>query len=291
MLLALILSLIVNLKGYSQQIPEGGIRIDENTIIKDASGNTIQLQEMVKLLDSGKWTMDPVNDKEGKLHHMQLREATEEDIKLRESRSNLNKSGLIGKKVPNFESKDMGGNTISLEESKGKVVVLNFWFAACKPCIEEIPALNEVYEKYKNNSNVIFASITFDDSIKAKSFQKKYSFKYPVIPNEKRICDLFEITAFPTNIIIDKDGNYFDLKRGGNKEIGNQLAKSIQNALDGNSISNSTNIRIDSNSTFKLENEGEISYEKAMKLMNSKEYRIMKKMDSNNKQYFYIEHK
>lgn len=57
--------------------------------------------------------------------------------------------GLVGCKVPNFNVRTINGESVTLSELKGKVVVINFWFEACAPCIAEIPALNRLKEDYR----------------------------------------------------------------------------------------------------------------------------------------------
>ena len=49
--------------GYSQEIPEGAVMIDENTVIKDESGNKVEMFKLMELMNSGEWTMDPVTMK------------------------------------------------------------------------------------------------------------------------------------------------------------------------------------------------------------------------------------
>ena len=291
MRLTLAALLFINFNGYSQEIPEGAIMLDENTIIKDESGNKVEMFKLMELMKSGEWTMEPVNDSKGKLQYLQLRKATDEEKKrMSEMSMQKNSSALIGQRTPNFKMKDINGNTISSEETKGKVVVLNFWFTSCKPCIEEIPELNEVYEKYKNNTNVVFASITFDKPDKVNSFLKKYPLKYPVVADAKEICDLFNITSFPTNIVIDKEGNYFDYVTGGNPKIGQQISNSIQNAFEGKIIK-SANIKIDPNSTYKLENGNVIPFNKAIELLKSNNYDMTPQKDVNNKEYYLLKKK
>ena len=189
--------------GYSQEIPEGAIMLDENTIIKDESGKKVEMSKLMELMNSGEWSMEPVKDNDGKLLYLQLKKATEEEKKMMsEMPMPGNSSDLIGKNAPGFEMKDSKGNHISFENTKGKVVVLNFWFTACKPCIAEIPELNEVYEKYKNDTNVVFASITFEKKEKVDTFLKKYPIKYPVVSDEKEICDLFKTSGCAENAIV-----------------------------------------------------------------------------------------
>jgi len=219
--------------GYTQAPPEGAMMIDENTIIKDESGNRVEMSKLMELMNSGEWMMEPVNDSEGKMLYLQLRKATEEEKK-RISEMPVPGGGadLIGNQTPAFNMTDINGNVISSENTKGKILVLNFWFTSCKPCISEIPELNEVYEQYKDNGDVVFASVTFNESDEVSSFLKKYPFKYPVVADAKEICDLFNISGYPTNIVIDRNGNYFYNITGGFPKIGHQITKSIQKALD-----------------------------------------------------------
>jgi peroxiredoxin len=266
--------------------------IDENTIIKDESGNRVEMFKFMELMDSGEWTMDPVTDSEGKLQYMQLRKATEEEKKMM---SQMPSSDLIGKSAPDFKMIDINGNTILSKNTKGKVVVLNFWFTSCKPCIYEIPELNEVYEKYKNDTNVIFASITFDKQEKVNSFLIKHPIKYPVVSDANEICDLFKISGYPTNIVIDMNGNYLKYIRGGFPQIGHQISNSIQNALDNKEATKNTiptdSKMMDSSSVFKLENGETIPFDKVMNLLNSNNYDIVPQKDENNKEYYLLKKK
>ncbi len=56
---------------------------------------------------------------------------------------------LIGCKAPDFNVKKNDGESLKLNDLKGKVVVINFWFEACPPCIAELPALNQLREDYE----------------------------------------------------------------------------------------------------------------------------------------------
>lgn len=56
-----------------------------------------------------------------------------------------------GSNYPDFVVTDLNGNTITEKQLQGKVTLINFWFEACSPCIAEMPTLNELYLKYKDN--------------------------------------------------------------------------------------------------------------------------------------------
>jgi len=139
---------------------------------------------------------------------------------------------LIGTRVQEFELTDINGNIISSKNTEGKVVVLNFWFIGCKPCLAEMPELNTVYNQYKQNPDVVFASITLDNLKKVNNNLDKYNIKYPIVVDGKETCELFKINGYPTNIVIDKKGNYYLNFTGGFSGIGTLISKSIQQVLD-----------------------------------------------------------
>lgn len=77
------------------------------------------------------------------------------------------KTGTVGKPAPAFALPSLSdGSTISLEQYRGKIVVLNFWSSWCIPCKEENPALAEVWERYRG-SDVVLVGIVFQDTMAA----------------------------------------------------------------------------------------------------------------------------
>lgn len=219
--------------GYTQDIPEGATMIDENTIIKDESGNKVELPELMEIMNSKEWILKSVKDDAGNLLYLQLTRASEEEIQMMSKMpTQMESSEMIGTKAPTFKMKDLNGNIITSESTIGKVVVLNFWFVACKPCIEEIPELNEVYDRFKSNKDVVFASITFEKLDDVKSFLKKHPISYPVVSDANNLIQLFQVSGFPTNLVIDKNGNYSDLLMGGSPNIGQEISRSIEKALN-----------------------------------------------------------
>ena len=116
-----------------------------------------------------------------------------------------NKHLQPGNVIEKFNFKDLNGNTYTLESLKGKVVVLNFWFASCKPCIEEVDKLNALVKKYAK-SNVVFLSPTFENADICKRFITKYGLNTIVCPNQKTYAKQLELIYYPTNIVLDKDG-------------------------------------------------------------------------------------
>lgn len=110
---------------------------------------------------------------------------------------------LEGTKVEPFIVKDIHGKTYNSNDLKGKVIVMNFWFINCPPCVKEIPELNKLVDNYEE---VVFLAFALDDKEKLKPFLSKTNFKYNVIPDSEEFAKKHHIILYPTHIIIDKKG-------------------------------------------------------------------------------------
>ena len=111
-------------------------------------------------------------------------------------------TALVGTDAVPFTVTDITGAKFSLESLKGKVVVLNFWFIACKPCVMEIPELNELVEKY-HNEDVVFIGFANDGMKAIEKFLTKQAFDYNLIPNSLMTAQSYQVFGFPTHIVIN----------------------------------------------------------------------------------------
>ena len=115
-----------------------------------------------------------------------------------------NNHSFVGQPLPYFNFKDINGNTISLQKLKGKPIVINFWFTACEPCIEEMPSLNQLKEKYKN-SDVVFLSMTFESRKSVTDFLENHSFYFTAIPDANAYCKNITV-AYPLTLFVNRNG-------------------------------------------------------------------------------------
>lgn len=106
---------------------------------------------------------------------------------------------------------DLKGNVLTKEMRKGKVVVLDFWATWCVPCMQEMPYLQKVYDKYKNNPDVMFmvvntgAKNTIKDAIDWGKKNPRYDF--PLYFNsDPDIGEKVGFTLIPTIAVIDQQG-------------------------------------------------------------------------------------
>lgn len=127
------------------------------------------------------------------------------DVKNKLKAEKESRNELDGSIIGELNLEDLNGEKFNLGSLKGKIIVLNFWFTQCKPCIAEFPELNNLKQKYKNQQ-VEFFAVTFNNKETIDKFLANHKLDFKIVPNGKIIIDKFKIPHYPYNIVIDKDG-------------------------------------------------------------------------------------
>jgi len=108
--------------------------------------------------------------------------------------------------APDFSFTSSDGEYITLEDLKGKVVLLDFWGTWCPPCVASVPELRNLSRRYSNNFVLIGVSADYDDGVWL-SFTDRNKMLWPQYrDHDRRISEAFNIRAFPTYVIIDHEG-------------------------------------------------------------------------------------
>ncbi len=102
-----------------------------------------------------------------------------------------------------FSITAMDGTVYTNESLKGKVVVVNFWFIGCAPCEEEMPVLNKLVEKYKNQE-VVFLGVSFNKKAALETFLETKDFDYQIIPEGISLINDYKVISYPDHLVIDK---------------------------------------------------------------------------------------
>lgn len=110
--------------------------------------------------------------------------------------------------APDFSFTSLQGEYITLEDLKGKVVLLDFWGTWCPPCVESIPELRNLHKRLSKDGNFVLIGISSDrDDLVWKDFTDKNRMVWPQYRDESRkILNAFNIRAYPTYIVIDHEG-------------------------------------------------------------------------------------
>ena len=110
--------------------------------------------------------------------------------------------------APDFALEDLKGNTLRLEELRGKVVLLNFFATWCGPCRMEIPELIKLHKRFNAKGlEVVGISLDMEGAAALKPFVKNHGITYPILLGTRKvIVDYGNINAIPTSVLIDRNG-------------------------------------------------------------------------------------
>lgn len=210
---------------------ESGILYNENEyglhkieyidVFRNQVSNKITLNEIFT---------DSIKTKDSVIIYFKLGVTLEQDAEKIYSYKNQN--------FPSINLKTIDNRIINIYDLKGKPTFINFWFTTCKPCIEEMPTLNRLKEKYINKVN--FVSITSESYEVTTKFFDLHEFNFLTIIEAINLIEDLGIRSFPKNILLDENGvirliegkilSDDDIKSNSNKYI-NEIEKEINKLL------------------------------------------------------------
>lgn len=140
----------------------------------------------------------------------------------------------------NFELID--GESFNLKEAKGKVVLINLWAIWCGPCIQEMPHLNEMQEKYKDKGFVVLGLNTGNDyGAKEKKgnidkFVERQKLNYSIGWSERSLTEEFfrlgRMNGIPQSFLINRDGKLTGIFQGGGPKVITQMKENVEKVVN-----------------------------------------------------------
>ena len=129
--------------------------------------------------------------------------------------TSLASSGLAGQPAPDFALKSSTGENLRLSEHRGEVVMVNFWATWCGPCRQEMPLLDELYQRYERVGFTLLGVNIDDDSRKAMTMVSELGVNFPVLfDSTKEVSKLYEVGAMPVTVLVDREGNVRHVHHG-----------------------------------------------------------------------------
>ena len=113
----------------------------------------------------------------------------------------------VKRQEADFRLTDLQGKEWHLRELKGKVVLVNFWATWCPPCRKEMPDLQALYDKYKDQGFVVLA-IDDEEAAKVSPFITERNISYPVLLDPgRKVNEAFVVEGIPKSFVYDREGN------------------------------------------------------------------------------------
>ena len=128
-----------------------------------------------------------------------------------EEESNTFLSDTIRRKFTNepvgeLQLESIAGRNLKLSDLKGKVVLINFWATWCAPCLQEMPSLQKMHEKYREKGLEIIAVSIDGDSRKVPTFAREKGLNF-LVAHSPALAERLKATPIPTSLFIDKHGH------------------------------------------------------------------------------------
>lgn len=137
---------------------------------------------------------------------------------------------ILSEEDYNWQVESLNGEKNLLTDYRGKVIFLNLWATWCPPCIAEMPGIQDLYGKYKDNDQVVFLIVSNEKVEKVSAFMKKRGFTFPVKITRYQLPKPFYTESIPTTFLVSKSGKIV-IKETGAANWGGEKMQKIVNEL------------------------------------------------------------
>ena len=117
--------------------------------------------------------------------------------------------------APDFTLKSNRGDNVKLSELRGEVVLINFWASWCGPCREEMPALNDIYLKFRDKGLHLLGVNVEEEFEKGKVMVRDLKVVFPILlDSDNAVSKKYNVDAMPSTVLVDTDGKIRFIHQG-----------------------------------------------------------------------------
>jgi peroxiredoxin len=121
-----------------------------------------------------------------------------------------------GSMAPDFALETLDGQTVSLADLRGQVALINFWATWCPPCREEMPAIQNVYDRYRDHGFTVLAVNLLETNAEVVAFAEELDLTFPILMDRQgQVFERYRVRGLPTTFFVDRAGVVRSVKVGG----------------------------------------------------------------------------
>jgi thiol-disulfide isomerase/thioredoxin len=140
------------------------------------------------------------------------------------------RASVVGHPAPRWEAADLNGHVHSIDEFRGKVVILDFFTRGCGCCTMTMPQIKQLAAEFQDQSVVVLGMFFGEDS-DARFDVDKLGINFLTLKVDKELLAKYRVTGIPTFVIIDQKGIVQDMRFGYTPTLQNDLGETARELL------------------------------------------------------------
>jgi peroxiredoxin len=130
--------------------------------------------------------------------------------------------------APDFQLSDLEGTPVTMQDYRGKVLIINFWATWCPPCRAELPSMNRAWKKLEQQGVAMIAINIGEDEESIRSFLKDYPIDFQVLlDKDSQSLQQWQINGLPTSYVVGRNGFIYYQAVGDREWDNEQLLKKV----------------------------------------------------------------
>ena len=137
----------------------------------------------------------------------------------------------VGEAVPQWTLESIDGTMVSLADLRGKIVLIDFFYKSCGPCIAAMPGLQRLHEKYQDKGFAMVGIDPYDNPEDVSELLNKRGISYTILFSDKALPSEYHVDGYPNLFLIDREGKLVKLYLGYRQDLDELIEEELVKLL------------------------------------------------------------